>query len=122
MLDKLDVLEFIKGDDDAYIMVQRPFYFDKIKKVYKSLGEPYSSYADKLNTRDWFKNREYTLLDKKLNSYNFIMYFVGLKIRDSEGYNWDEYLTNLQNTQNGDISNKESPDNSNSPDSDSLER
>ena len=96
--------------------------FDKIKKVYKSLGEPYSSYADKLNTRDWFKNREYTLLDKKLNSYNFIMYFVGLKIRDSEGYNWDEYLTNLQNTQNGDISNKESSDNSNSPDSDSLER
>ena len=50
------------------------------------------------------------------------MYFVGLKIRDSEGYNWDEYLTNLQNTQNGDISNKESSDNSNSPDSDSLER
>lgn len=100
MDDKLDVLDFIKSDDDLYIMVQRPWYFDKIKNVYKSLGEPYASYADKLSTRDWFKNREYTLLDKKLNSNNFILYFLGFKIRDSEAYNWDEYLENLNKSQN----------------------
>lgn len=121
MDDKLDVLDFIKSDDDLYIMVQRPWYFDKIKKVYKSLGEPYASYADKLSTRDWFKNREYTLLDKKLNSNNFILYFLGFKVRDSEAYNWDEYLENLESSQRDNNTNTQLLDNTIDCDFDSKE-
>ena len=91
---KIDPIYFVNNKLDTLIRVEKQETLDKIIKVYQNLGEPYSSYAQKINPNIWNIYGKETLLDCKLQMPPHIFYIVNVKKRicNSEVFDWDLYL------------------------------
>lgn len=91
---KIDPIYFANNKLDTLIKVEKQEYLDKIIRVYQNLGEPYSSYAQKINPNIWNIYGKDTLLDYKLQTPPHIFYIVDVKKRicNSEVFDWDLYL------------------------------